>query len=146
LIVILQAESPLDATNVNIRGLLLSSYCLERNSEKMFELWSDLFNGAFKFSARNSSESSLESLVLRLGQLINMSAVDAVNGMKTSFLFRELQPKNTLVTPHPPKKWKRVQMLLERLRPQTNLLQYLQLTSYRLQVTNLEQMLALVNV
>jgi hypothetical protein len=45
----------------------------------MFDLWSDLFNGAFKFSAQDP-ETSFESLVLRLGQLINMSAVDAVNG------------------------------------------------------------------
>ena len=45
----------------------------------MFELWNDLFNGAFEFSARNP-ETSLESLVQRLCQLINMSAVDAING------------------------------------------------------------------
>ena len=75
-----QAESPLDSSDLKIKGLMISSCCLERNSEKMFELWTDLFSGAFKTSARCPTETSLEALVLRLGQLINMSSVDAVNG------------------------------------------------------------------
>ncbi len=81
-----QAESPFNASDLNKKGLLLSSYCLERNSDKMFELWTDLFSGAFKTSGGGSSETSLESLVLRLGQLINMSAVDAVNGESAFFI------------------------------------------------------------
>ena len=64
----------------------------------MFGLWSDLFNEAFKFSARNSSaETSLESLVLRLGQLINMSAVDAVNGDFKGIFFVEFLLTNVLL-------------------------------------------------
>jgi len=62
----LQAESPFDAANLKIKGLLLSSCCLERNSDKMFELWSDLLAGAFKTSEA-SPETSIEALVLRLG-------------------------------------------------------------------------------
>ena len=59
------------------QGLLLSSRCLERNSEKMFELWSEIFNHAFT----NIDD---EEMKARLGNLINMSATDSMNGLAYS--------------------------------------------------------------
>merc|ERR1711981_982721 len=56
---------------------MLSSRCLERNSEKMFELWADIFNHAFT----NSNE---EEIKARLSNLISMSATDSMNGLAYS--------------------------------------------------------------
>ena len=59
------------------QGLLLSSRCLERNSAKMFELWSDIFSHAFT----NIED---EEIKARLGNLISMSATDSMNGLAFS--------------------------------------------------------------
>jgi Zn-dependent M16 (insulinase) family peptidase len=45
------SESPGNASQMNQEGLLLSSLCLEKNSDKMFSLWNDFFQG-IKFSAK----------------------------------------------------------------------------------------------
>ena len=62
--------------NLN-QGLVLSSRCLERNSEKMFELWSDIFNHVFT----NIGDDEIKA---RLSNLISMSATDSMNGLAHS--------------------------------------------------------------
>lgn len=58
------------------QGLLISSRCLEHNSEKMFGLWSDIFSHVF---TNNNDETRA-----RLSNLINMSATDSMNGVAYS--------------------------------------------------------------
>ena len=52
------SENPLNAVELNQEGLLLSSICLEKSTEKMFALWQDIFNGVFVPSEK-SIETSL---------------------------------------------------------------------------------------
>ena len=58
------------------QGLIISSRCLEHNSEKMFGLWSDIFNHVFT--------NNNEEVKARLSNLINMSATDSMNGVAYS--------------------------------------------------------------
>ena len=76
------AESPNDARELGQDGLLLSSLCLERNTEKMFALWNDIFHGLFQpQQANGQAETTTEGLRTRLSQLITMSAVESKNGL-----------------------------------------------------------------
>ena len=69
------SENYADLRSLN-QGLLISSRCLEHNSEKMFGLWSDIFNHVF---TNNNDE-----IKARLSNLINMSATDSMNGVAYS--------------------------------------------------------------
>lgn len=77
------AESPDDKSLFEQRGLLISSSCLERNSDKMFDLWANLFHGVLMDSDK-SLDTQLSGLRARLMHLISMSAVDAMNGLAHS--------------------------------------------------------------
>ena len=69
------AESEGDLSRLSSRGLLISSHALERNTEKMFELWSDIFGHVFE---------STDQLKERLVTLIKMSATSSMNGLAYS--------------------------------------------------------------
>ena len=69
------AESESDLSRLSSRGLLISSHALERNTEKMFELWSDIFGHVFE---------STDQLKERLVTLIKMSATSSMNGLAYS--------------------------------------------------------------
>ena len=69
------AENPAELKQLVNKGLLISSYALERNTEKMFELWNDIFQNVF---------SSTDDLKERLTTLIKMSATDSMNGLAYS--------------------------------------------------------------
>ena len=62
------AENPDNADEIRSE-ILLSSFCLERNSDKMFELWGEIFNGVH-FDAKD-----------RLSTLISMLANDVTNSV-----------------------------------------------------------------
>lgn len=70
------SEHHADLKTLN-QGLLLSSRCLERNSEKMLELWADIFNHAF-------TDCDDKEIKARLSNLISMSATDSMNGLAYS--------------------------------------------------------------
>merc|ERR1719410_1482071 len=62
------APDPQDTCR-HVESLLLSSHCLERNTEHMFQLWQTIFS-----SVHWDNET-------RLGQLIKMTASQALNGV-----------------------------------------------------------------
>ena len=61
-----------DSVNEYEEGIVLSSYCLDKNAESMWKLWEELF-----------AESSLDD-VKRLENLVKESAGDLVNGIADS--------------------------------------------------------------
>merc|ERR1719391_1794074 len=69
------SECPNDLGDLSRRGLLVSSHALERNSAKMFELWSDIFHHVFE---------SKDELRERLSTLVKMAATDSMNGLAYS--------------------------------------------------------------
>ena len=70
------SEGTKSLTDFASEGLLLSSHCLERNSQKMLDIWSDIFNHIF--------ENPNDELKERLIALIHMSATDSMNGLAYS--------------------------------------------------------------
>ena len=74
------AENPLNSQELNQEGLMLTSTCLEKSSEKMFSLWQNIFNGVFETSDK-SMETTSAGLRDRLTNLIGESAVGATNGI-----------------------------------------------------------------
>ncbi len=77
------AEDANSAASLVRQGVLLSSTCLEKNTPKMFDLWKEIFEGVL-VESNSSPETSRDGLKARLLHLINMSAVDGVNGLAYS--------------------------------------------------------------